>query len=278
MKKNTQKMFSVLLLTLTVFFGIWIASYNISFVWYWVFGIIFGIILQRSRLCFVSAASDPILINSTDQFRAILVSILISSFGIAVFKYLSHGTYDMLGVSAISLPLVLGSFIFGIGMILAGCCSSGMFIRLAEGYVIHIITFVCVIIGFVFATSHYQELWAPFVAKSPVVFLPEKAGWVAGIALHLFLIIFLHHVAVRYEEKSTTSSNDSIYLKGAVLLALFNILHFIILESGWSVTGAFFWISELFRNTAGNDTFHLLDNQETFFHLPHQIYGILDFL
>ena len=34
------------------------------------------------------------------------------------------------------------------------------------------------------------------------------------------------------------------YLTGAVLLGLLNIVHYIVLDSGWSVTGAFFWLTE----------------------------------
>lgn len=126
-------------------------------IWYLLLGIGFGIVLQRSHICFVNATSDPQITGSTEVFRAILIGILTSSLGITIIKYLSNGTLDMLGVSTISLPLIAGAFIFGIGMILAGSCASGMFIRLAEGYIIHLITIPCVILGYLFANRHRPE-------------------------------------------------------------------------------------------------------------------------
>lgn len=40
-------------------------------------------------------------------------------------------------------------------------------------------------------------------------------------------------------------SSPFTYLAGAVLLGLINIIHYITLESGWSVTGAFFWFTDM---------------------------------
>ena len=132
MRKSLQRDISFFLLILALALGAWLFTKDHNFIWYWLFGIAFGIILHRSRLCFVSAASEPFITNSTEQFRAILIGILTSSLGIVMIKYLSDGTLDLLGVSTISFPLILGGFMFGIGMILCGCCSAGMFIRLAE--------------------------------------------------------------------------------------------------------------------------------------------------
>lgn len=215
-----------------------------NIIWYLLFGIIFGFILQRSRLCFVSATSDPFLTSSTVQFRGILIGILTASVGITAIKYLSNGTLDLLGVSAISVPLFLGAFIFGIGMILCGACTTGMFVRMAEGYAIHFVTLISVIAGYLLANSHYQALWAPMIANSLAIFLPHELGWIGGVLAHIVLIMLLYLVALRFEE-GTAPSNSTSYLKGGVFLGLFIILHYIVLQSTCSVTGAFFWLSDL---------------------------------
>ncbi|MCQ4635397.1 YeeE/YedE family protein [Anaerovorax odorimutans] len=41
------------------------------------------------------------------------------------------------------------------------------------------------------------------------------------------------------------------YLTGAVLLGILNIVHYIMLESGWSVTGAFFYFEDIWKNLSG---------------------------
>lgn len=47
-------------------------------------------------------------------------------------------------------------------------------------------------------------------------------------------------------------SSPFTYLTGAVLLGILNIVHYIVLESGWSVTGAFFYLGDLWNNLTGN--------------------------
>lgn len=251
-KKLSQTHIAVLLLSCACIFSIWLFSIQSDFLLYWLFGLGFGFILQRFWICFVSAVSDPIIIGSTERFRAILIGILITSCGITVLKYLSGGTLYMLGVSAVSLPLILGAFIFGIGMIIAGACSSGMFVRIAEGYTVQLITFLCVIIGYLFANSHYQALWAPFVSKSPLVFLPEKFGWAGGVIIHIAIILILYLAACKYELRISPPDNTR-YLKGAVLLALLSIAHVFVLKNIWSVTGAFFWFGELLNGSLFNE-------------------------
>ena len=247
MKTSTQKGFAFLVSILTLLVGILLYKQGNNFIWHWIFGLSFGVILQRSRLCFVSATSEPFITGSTEQFRAILIGIFAASLGITAIKYLSDGTLDLLGVSAISIPLILGSFIFGIGMVLCGCCSAGVFIRLAEGYTVHIITLISIIVGYLLANSHYQTVWAPFIVNAPAIFLPVEIGWAGGILYHVMVIILLYMVAVRFED-GISSSDSTKALKGGIVLGLFVVLHYIILESSWSVTGAFFWIGELFHS------------------------------
>lgn len=239
-KASAQRWISVLILSLAILFGIWLHAKQTNFIWYWAFGLGFGFLLQRFRICFLSAVSEPMITNSTERFRSILIGILVSSLGITCIKYLSGGALDMLGVSSISLPLMLGAFLFGMGMILAGCCTSGVFVRFAEGYVIHIYTLISIIAGYLIANSHYRKVWAPFVANSPIVFLPEKLGWAVGSAVHLAIILVLYMIACKHES-SISPSNSTIYLTGAVLFGILNILHYIVLDSGLSITGGFFW-------------------------------------
>ena len=244
MYKSFQRFLALVFVSIAIFIGIYFYKLENQFVWCWMFGIAFGVIMQTSRLCFVSAATEPHITSSTEQLRAILIGILTSSLGITLIKYFSNGTLDSLGVSAISIPLILGATIFGIGMVLCGCCSVGMFVRLAEGYIIHIVTIICVIIGYLFANSHYQSLWAPLIVNAPAIFLPLEIGWSGAIISHIVLVVLIYLVALKIEQ-GTTSSNSTAFLKGGIFLGLFVILHYLVLGSSWSVTGAFFWFSNL---------------------------------
>ena len=266
MKKLSQKQWAFFLSILVLLTGILLFSNAHSLLWYWIFGLGFGWILQRSHLCFVSATSDPFILHSTDQFRSILIGILFASLGTSAFKFLYGSTYNMQGVSAISIPLVLGAFLFGIGMVLAGCCSSGMFIRIGEGYLIHLITFICVIAGYFFASTHYQLLWTPFIKKAPSIFLPDYLGWGGGVAVNLIIIVLLYILALRVE-KGRTPSERTTYLKGAVCLGILSSIHIFVLKNPWSVSGAFYWMEDFFKNLFHGTAFSALK------HAPITAYG-----
>lgn len=240
-KKTPQFYLAIVLSGLAIAFGICLFTLEKNYIWYWGFGLAFGAVLQHFRICFVSAISEPFITKSTEIFRAILIGILVSSFGITCIKYLSNGALDMLGVSGINLALLIGAFLFGMGMVVAGCCSSGVFVRLAEGYAIHAITFLCILGGYFIAGTHYEQVWEPLSTQNLFVFLPEKLGWIGGISLHLALMISFYLIAWKHE-KGTSPSNSSKYLIGGILIGILNILHHIVLNSGLSVIGAFSWV------------------------------------
>lgn len=202
-KKSSQIRIGVILLILAAGFGAWLISQGSDLVWYWVLGLAFGYVMQRSSICFTASARDPFISGSTSQFRAILMGILAASLGITAIKYLSSGTLDLLGVSAISIPLMLGAFMFGVGMVISGCCASGMFIRLAEGHTVQIITLICVIIGYVFANSHREKIWNLYLVDAPIVFLPQKCGWFFGVFINIAIVLLLYAAAIKWEAKKS---------------------------------------------------------------------------
>ncbi|HEX5414067.1 MAG TPA: hypothetical protein VFZ25_00275, partial [Chloroflexota bacterium] len=53
---------------------------------YWAFGITFGVILQRSRLCFASGFRDLFLLRDAGNLRSILAGIAVASLGFALIE------------------------------------------------------------------------------------------------------------------------------------------------------------------------------------------------
>lgn len=96
-------------------------------------GLAFGFALSRGRFCMNSAFRDIIVLKDYNLLKAVGLAILVSMIGFAIM--------DKTGVIAIS-PItfwwganMLGGFIFGIGMVLAGGCASGITYRFGEGMV-----------------------------------------------------------------------------------------------------------------------------------------------
>jgi uncharacterized membrane protein YedE/YeeE len=96
-------------------------------------GVLFGFVLQRGRFCMNSAFRDAILLKDNVLLKTVFVALLVEMVGFAVM--------DSVGAIAINpKPFwwganLLGSFIFGVGMVLAGGCASGITYRFGEGMV-----------------------------------------------------------------------------------------------------------------------------------------------
>ncbi len=96
-------------------------------------GVLFGFVLQRGRFCMNSAFRDAILLKDNVLLKTVFVALLVEMVGFAIMD----------GAGAITIapkPFwwganLLGSFIFGVGMVLAGGCASGITYRFGEGMV-----------------------------------------------------------------------------------------------------------------------------------------------
>jgi uncharacterized membrane protein YedE/YeeE len=96
-------------------------------------GIIFGVLLQRSRLCFNSAIRDVKMTKDNYLMKMALLAILIETIGFQLVAQL--GLIKLNPLPFIPLAQIIGGFLFGMGMVLAGGCASGITYRIGEGYV-----------------------------------------------------------------------------------------------------------------------------------------------
>ena len=200
-KKSKQKIIAFLLIVLAILFGGWLYIKNTNLVWYWGLGLVFGYVLQRSAFCLVASTRDFFVTGSTMQFRAVLVLIFLASIGFTIIKYRAAGNLDVVGLSTIGIPLMTGGLIFGIGMVLAGGCASGMIVRLAGGHSVQFITIISFVVGYFIASKQYTIIWAPTNQKPVVAFLPEVWGWTKGILVHILIIVLLYIGAIRWQSR-----------------------------------------------------------------------------
>lgn len=96
-------------------------------------GVVLGFVMQRGRFCLTGGFRDMYLAKDNRMFYALLVAIAVQSVGVYALVDLGFVAYD-----AGSLPIVaviVGSFIFGIGIVLAGGCATGTWYRAGEGLI-----------------------------------------------------------------------------------------------------------------------------------------------
>lgn len=97
-------------------------------------GFLFGFVLQRGRFCITGAFRDMYVTKSNKMFIALLIAISVQSIGFFLLKetgFLNISPAENFAPVAV----IVGAFIFGIGIILAGGCATGTWYRAGEGLI-----------------------------------------------------------------------------------------------------------------------------------------------
>jgi uncharacterized membrane protein YedE/YeeE len=95
------------------------------------FGVGFGLLIERAQICFTSAFRDLWITGRTQMAKAIILGMAVSAIGI--YSYVQLGVAPKImwaGPNA-----VLGGLLFGFGIVLAGGCETGWMYRAVEGQV-----------------------------------------------------------------------------------------------------------------------------------------------
>ncbi|MBI4493571.1 MAG: YeeE/YedE family protein [Chloroflexi bacterium] len=156
---------------------------------YWLIGLGFGFILQRSRLCFAGAFRDLLLSRDGRLMRAILLGLLIATAGFSLFmaRLVPDPSIGGLPPAAHVLPvglhLVVGGLAFGIGMVLAGGCVSGTLFRVGEGYVGSMVALLGILAGLEVAAHTWNWWWQVHIGQAPLLWLPQLLGHGGAVAL-----------------------------------------------------------------------------------------------
>ena len=133
---NAQPRAGVLVFVLVIGFGLLYQLWGYGrLAMFLYFGVAFGIVLQRSRFCFVNAFREPFLSGQSEHTRAAALALTLSMIGFAILK-----AGDLKDASEWIFPSFwFGSFvggaIFGAGMVLAEGCGAGSIWRFGEGHV-----------------------------------------------------------------------------------------------------------------------------------------------
>jgi len=127
-------------------------------------GLTLGFILQRGRFCLNTAFRDIIFMKDLTLFRAYLLSVVVAVLGanmledFGMLMAVNQETGEIIRVGLLRqgfapLANILGGFLFGTGIVLAGGCASGITYRVGEGQVSSIIAIIGFFFGIVLTTN-----------------------------------------------------------------------------------------------------------------------------
>lgn len=176
---------------------------------FWIIGLLFGIILQRSRFCFTSGFRDPIIVGNTSILRAIIIGLIITTIGFGVIQFISIGGSQSIDISSIpgqvapvGIHTVIGAIIFGIGMVIAGGCVSGTVMRIGEGFALQIVVLVGLIIGTMLGAGSFEFWDNNIISGSQAVYIPEYVGFPAAIIGQTVVLILIYYLVELYDKKN----------------------------------------------------------------------------
>lgn len=154
-------------------------------------GVLFGVFLQRSRFCFYCVSRDFIEQRDARGLLGIVAALAVGTLGYhAVFgAFLPDPASGRLPPGAhigpVSAVLVGASFIFGLGMALAGSCVSAQLYRLGEGALTAPVALLGTLAGFILGLRVWNPLYLAQIQEAPVWWLPHLLGYEGSLAVQL---------------------------------------------------------------------------------------------
>lgn len=195
-KNQIPQAISICIISLLVGTILW--KMNPDNIFYWLIGIAIGFVLRKSRFCLCGAFRDPFLFNNTKLLRGVIITIIINTlgFGIIQYYYLKGNimSYDNIpgNVTSFGWHIAIGAFIFGIGMVIAGGCASGILMRIGEGHALPWIVFIGMIIGNLLGAKDYSFWYDKIIKNSKVIYFPEYFDIRIAIAIQIIILIIIY--------------------------------------------------------------------------------------
>jgi uncharacterized membrane protein YedE/YeeE len=164
------------------------------------FGFLIGLIMHRSRFCFVRAFRCPFMTGDAEMVKVVAMSLMIYGMGTAVIKWAWIQEPSMGVNHNFWFGSLLGGLIFGIGMLIAGGCASSTLWRIGEGQTKMVVT----LLAFAMTNSLLAaglESHNLYDKLGNGVFIPDTLTWYITVPAFLIFFVFWAFVAI-WNEKS----------------------------------------------------------------------------
>ena len=149
------------------------------------FGVGFGLLIERAQICFTSAFRDMWITGRTHMAKAIILGMAVSAIGI--FSYVQLGAEPKImwaGPNA-----VLGGLLFGFGIVLAGGCETGWMYRAVEGQMHYWWVGLGNVIGSTILAYYWDDLSPALATSWDKINLLNTFGPLGGL-LVTYLMLF----------------------------------------------------------------------------------------
>ncbi|MBM7837404.1 putative membrane protein YedE/YeeE [Alkalihalobacillus xiaoxiensis] len=221
-------------------------------------GVGLGFTLFHARFGFTSAFRRIASVGNGQSMRAHMVMLAVActlfapilAIGTTFFGTEANGYVSPIGVS-----LLVGAFLFGIGMQLGGGCASGTLYAVGGGRSVMFITLIFFIIGSTIAAAHF-DFWMVDMPSAEPFSLATSTGLGYGGAWAVSMLLFglIAYITIRIEKKRKPPKMAPVpsaigwkrifrgswpLFAAAIVLAALNALTLLTRGTPWGVTSAF---------------------------------------
>jgi hypothetical protein len=220
-----------------------------------IIGLLLGLTLYHASFGFTGGWRNFIERSNSSALRAQLVMLAIAVLLFSNFinaESLFYETHIVGSLAPANVSLIIGSFIFGLAMQLAGGCGSGTLFTVGGGNTKMFITLVFFVIGSLVGTYNFT-FWIELPTLGNISLLDEF-GVINSVIIQLIFIILLYLIFSHVDKKKNNIVDHSDIFKstnfnlikgpwplflGALLLAILNFLMLNVAGHPWSITFAF---------------------------------------
>jgi len=170
------------------------------------FGVAFGLLIERAQICFTSAFRDMWITGRTHMAKAIILGMAVSAIGI--YSYVQLGVAPKImwaGPNA-----VIGGLLFGFGSVLAGGCETGWMYRAVEGQVHYWWVGLGNVIGSTILAYYWDSLSPALATQWDKVNLLNTFGPLGGLLVTYVLLLIAFLLIVGWEKHFFRRKNQLI--------------------------------------------------------------------
>jgi uncharacterized membrane protein YedE/YeeE len=229
-----------------------------------------GVTLLHTAFGFTGGWRSMIRERRSAGVRAqILLLILTSALFFPVMGNLFPGIAAHAALAPFGISVLVGAFLFGIGMQLGGGCGSGTLFTVGQGQVDMLITLAFFIIGATIGSAHLH--WWLALPSLGTLSLIGTFGWIPALVIQVTCLIILYAWSQRMERQrygrvktlwvrsGRIKFTDQLLFGpwplwwGVVGLGVFNLLTLVIGGHPWSITFAFgLWGAKIWSALGGD--------------------------
>ncbi|MFP5072935.1 YeeE/YedE family protein [Pseudonocardia nantongensis] len=227
-------------------------------------GLALGFVLFHSRFGFTSGWRQLVSVGQGAGLRA---HMLMLGTAAVLFAVVLASGVALAGeprglISPIGIPLVVGAFLFGLGMQVGGSCASGTLFAVGSGQSAIVLTLFGFVVGSVLAAMSYA-FWTQTVPQGPSVNLAQLLGYPGALLVTLLALAVITALTWGLARRRTpppvqrppSARGIARALRGswpmwvgAIALGVLNAAVLFVSAAPWGVTSAFaLWGSKILQ-------------------------------